>query len=104
MKNLEYCDLLDIYGKMLTDKQNNIMNQYYNLDCSLSEISENEKISRQAVMDTVRVAENSLTELEKKLGCFKKQKELSEQIDKLKEFLDDRTTEIADKIDKIIRS
>ena len=47
-RNVEISMLLQIYGKMLTDKQYELLNDYYNNDLSLSEIAENVGITRQA--------------------------------------------------------
>ena len=41
--------LLEIYGKLLTEKQSQMLEDYYNHDLSLSEIAENQDITRQAV-------------------------------------------------------
>ena len=41
--------LLEIYGKLLTPKQYEFMDYYYNKDLSLSEIADNNNITRQAV-------------------------------------------------------
>ncbi len=46
-KNLEISYLLDFYGDVLTDKQRDVMEQYYNDDLSLAEIAENFGITRQ---------------------------------------------------------
>ena len=40
-KNLEMGYLLDFYGEVLTEKQREMMSQYYHDDLSLSEIGEN---------------------------------------------------------------
>ena len=45
--------LLEIYGKLLTEKQYNFLDDYYNNDFSLSEIAENYKITKQAVRDNI---------------------------------------------------
>ena len=47
-KNLEMGYLLDFYGEVLTDKQREMMSQYYHDDLSLSEIGENFGITRRA--------------------------------------------------------
>ena len=64
--------LLEIYGKLLTNKQYNLLEDYYNSDLSLSEIAENEGITRQAVRDNLKKGENKLFEYEEKLGIMKK--------------------------------
>lgn len=64
--------LYDFYGKLLTDKQQNIIELYYNQDLSLGEIAEENKISRQAIHDIIRRAETALEEYEEKLGMLKK--------------------------------
>lgn len=64
--------LLETYGKLLTKKQYNLLDDYYNRDLSLSEIAENEGITRQAVRDNLKKGENKLFEYEEKLGVMKK--------------------------------
>ena len=71
-RKVEISMLCQIYGKLLTEKQLNIMDNYYNLDLSLSEIAENEGITRQAVRDIIKKGENKLFEFEEKLGIMKK--------------------------------
>ena len=72
-KNVEISMLCQIYGKLLTEKQLNILNDYYNNDYSLSEIAENNKITRQAVRDNLKKGENNLFEYEEKLGFMRKE-------------------------------
>ena len=71
-KNVKISILLDIYGKLLTEKQYKLLDDYYNNDLSLSDISENKKITRQAVRDNLKKGENNLFEYEDKLGIMKK--------------------------------
>ncbi len=67
-KDLNFSYLLDIYGGMLTDKQREMLEFYYNDDLSLSEIAANEGISRQGVRDSIKRGEEALLELEEKIG------------------------------------
>ena len=71
-KNVEISMLWQIYGKLLTEKQYEIIDYYYNNDLSLSEIAENENITRQAVRDIIKKGERKLFEYEEKLLFMKK--------------------------------
>ena len=53
-KKVEVSLLCQIYGKLLTEKQFNYINDYYNNDLSLSEIAENYNITRQAARDNIK--------------------------------------------------
>lgn len=64
--------LWQIYGKLLTEKQYEMINDYYNNDLSLSELAENHDITRQAVRDNIKKGENKLFELEEKLRYYEK--------------------------------
>ena len=63
-KNLEIALLFDFYGDMLTDKQRDVVELYYDNDLSLSEIAENEGITRQGVRDSIKRAEAQLLDME----------------------------------------
>ena len=67
-KNLDMSYLLDFYGNVLTEKQRDMMQQYFNMDLSLSEIADNFNITRQGVRDAVKRGETVLTELEEQIG------------------------------------
>ncbi len=66
MKDLYISALLDVYGEFLSEKQRLITEYYYNEDLSLSEIAENEGITRQAVSDIVKRTAAQLSEWEEK--------------------------------------
>ena len=91
-KTLEINRLLDIYGRLLTKQQFEIMSDYYYCDLSLSEISELRNISRTAVSDAIKTATKKLDKFEKNLGICgvfdkNRNKKTSEIIDKLEEDL-----------------
>ena len=71
-KHIEVSILWEIYGKLLTKKQYDVLNDYYNNDLSLSEIAENNKISRQGVRDIIKKGENKLFDYEEKLKIMEK--------------------------------
>ena len=52
-KDLSICKLNDVYGKLLTTKQTEMIKQFYDDDFSLGEIAENEGITRQAAHDAI---------------------------------------------------
>ena len=74
--NFEISKLLERYGAMLSDKQQRILDGYYNCDLSLSEIAENEGMSRQGASDFVKRSEAQLLEFEEKLQFCRKTDEL----------------------------
>ncbi|MCI8965471.1 MAG: putative DNA-binding protein [Clostridia bacterium] len=71
-KKVEISILCQIYGKLLTEKQYDFIDDYYNNDLSLSEIAENNGITRQAVRDNIKKGENKLFEYEEKLRIMNK--------------------------------
>ena len=83
-KNLEISILLDFYGEMLTEKQRDFLDYYYNEDLSLSEIAQNEGITRQGVRDAIKRAEAQMLDMESKLGLCAKWIELKKGLDEIK--------------------
>lgn len=71
-KVLEIGMLYDFYGELLTEKQKDVVELYYNDDLSLGEISETLGISRQGVYDMLKRSEKQLHHYEEKLGLVKK--------------------------------
>ena len=64
--------LFDFYGDVLTDRQKEFYDLYYNEDLSLAEIAENYGITRQGVRDVIVRAEAILTDLEDKTGLIRR--------------------------------
>lgn len=81
--------LFDFYGDMLTDRQKEFYDLYYNEDLSLSEIAENYGISRQGVRDVIVRAEATLTELEDKTGIIKRFHKMQDDVAALESIVDD---------------
>ncbi len=84
-KDLNIARLFDFYGDLLTEKQANMIDLYYNEDLSLGEIAEPAGISRQGVRDAIVRGENQLREFEEKLGLSKRFSAIEKQIEKIKE-------------------
>ncbi len=81
-KDLLVGALNDVYGEFLSDKQRRIISAYYDEDLSLAEISENEGITRQAVLDLIKRTSKKLKSVEEKCGYLKtflSLKDLSQQ-------------------------
>lgn len=85
-KNLEMSYLLDFYGNVLTEKQRDMMQQYYNMDLSLSEIADNFGITRQGVRDSIKRGESVLTDLEQQVGFAEKYRALMDGMEKIKTY------------------
>lgn len=79
-KDLKITFLLDFYGDMLTDKQREVVEAYYNEDLSLAEIAEDRDITRQGVRDAIKRAEQQLMEMEDRLGLAKRFKEVQDAL------------------------
>ncbi len=87
-KDLHISYLLDFYGELLTDKQRDSLDLYYNQDLSLGEIGSDLGITRQGVRDNIKRAEATLFEMEEKLGLAAKFSEINERLDSIKKNID----------------
>ena len=83
MKNQTYrmTMLFDFYGDILTERQRELFDLYYNEDLSLAEIAENCGISRQGVRDVIVRAEAAMNELEDKTGLLKRFMRMQDSVD-----------------------
>jgi hypothetical protein len=80
--------LCQIYGKLLTEKQYQILDDYYNNDLSLSEIAENNNITRQAVNDVINKGKTKLIEFEEKLLFMEKMLKKEKIVEKISKNLE----------------
>ncbi len=85
--------LYDFYGPLLTAKQAKIWDLYYQQDFSLSEIAEEEGISRQAVHDLLKRTEKILEYYEYKLGLILRLPREKEKLLRIQAMLDEVTRE-----------
>lgn len=100
--------LCEYYGKLLTAKQYMFLNDYYNNDLSLSEIADNNEITRQAVRDIIKKGENKLFQYEEKLSFMKRMLKQNKKIAKIlseltkiqKEYSDKQIATILEQIKK----
>ena len=105
-KKMRLDALYAFYGRMLTDKQNEIMDLYCNMDYSLGEISEVHSISRQAVHDTIKRTEKVLEHYEEQLGLYErfsdKQKAFERILECINEYKSTRSNALIDTNKKIV--
>ena len=71
-KNVQIGILCDIYGELLTEKQKDILDLYYNNNLSLAEIAEEMNITRQAVKDSIAKGEKRLFRIRGKTWNYEK--------------------------------
>ena len=81
LSKIQLSELLQVYGKMLTDKQREALTMYCDCDCSLSEIASEVGISRQGVRDAIVKGEATLVKLEEALHLANLYKELSRAVE-----------------------
>ena len=86
-KDLSISVLMDFYGGLLTDKQKDTLELYYDRDYSLAEIAEDMDISRQGVRDFIKRGEKQLYEFEEKLEMVKKYNDISVNLTKLEKLV-----------------
>jgi hypothetical protein len=96
-RKVEISILCDLYGKLLTEKQFEFLNDYYNNDLSLSEIAENNNITRQAVRDMIKKGEKKLFEYEEKLLFMKRMLNQEKKIERVLSELTKIQKESSDK-------
>lgn len=89
---VEISILMDLYGSLLTEKQSDIMDLYYNDDLSLAEISELNNTSRQAIHDLIKRCYKLLLSYEDKLHLLQKSLNREKKIMDLQKYLKDNCT------------
>ena len=83
-KDLNWAYLIDTYGCLLTDKQFEVIDLYYNEDWSLAEIAQSCGITRQGARDFIKRSEALMAEYEEKLGLCAKRRIIRDSIDNIR--------------------
>ena len=107
-KNVKISILCQLYGKLLSEKQLEFIDDYYNNDLSLSEIAENHGITRQAVRDILKKGEKKLFEYEEKLLFMKRMLNQEKKIEEIlveltkiqKDYTDNEIASILENVKK----
>ena len=86
-QNVRICLLFSFYRNMLTKRQIDCVDLYYNEDLSLAEISELLGITRQGVRDNIKRAENTMNDTEERLGLVSKFLGISEKLAKIDDII-----------------
>ncbi|MFC7679755.1 putative DNA-binding protein [Paenibacillus sp. GCM10028914] len=89
--------LFDFYEQLLTEKQQTFLKHYFHEDFSLGEIASEFEISRQAVYEHIKRAEQVLDTYEEKLGLLKKHEERLRELEKLRNMISDSALNDHDK-------
>ena len=87
-------NLLDLYKDLLTDKQIEIMEMYFQYDLSLSEIAEDSATTRSAVYDLIKRTSKILENYESKLHLLEKREKIQEVIKDLDENIKNKIEEL----------
>lgn len=101
-KSIILHQLFDMYQDLLTDKQKYYFEQYYFNDYSLTEISENKNVSRNAVHDQIKRTVSKLYDFETKLQLLansNKRQQLLQQLNDIN--TDDEVTRLLDELSKV---
>lgn len=93
-KTLEASELLDYYGPLLSEKQSELLNCYYNEDLSLAEIAKMMNVSRQAVHEQIKHGVKSLISYEEKLTLVKRHETLTNLMRELETALDQKSADV----------
>lgn len=88
-KTIEMNTLFDFYGPLLTTKQQDYLELYYQQDYSLGEIAHERNVSRQAVYDNIKRSEKLLKNYEATLHLVADFDQLDRQLKRLKDYAEE---------------
>ena len=102
-----YTKLFDVYGKLLSKKQYEVMDKFLNLDLAETELAELQGESRQSVHDAISKAKKQLVDFEEKCGVVKLKDKCRTNLENVRAFLsksDDSEKQAIDLIDETINN
>ena len=82
-KTIRYTKLFNLYSCLLSDAQKDILYDYFFLDLSISEISENKGISRAAVEDALSKGTKKLDSFENSVKSLEKSEKIRSKVEEL---------------------
>lgn len=82
-KDLGMTVLFDFYGEILTEKQRQVIDLYYNDDLSLAEIAEQAGITRQGVRDCIKRGEATMRFMEEKLRLARRFSQVRQALEEI---------------------
>lgn len=91
-----YNQLFDLYGNLLTNREKEIFNLFYEEDLSLQEIADLRNVSKSSIGKSIKIITEKLEEYEQKLGFLNKQNQIKKELNCLNDEL------IKEKIMKIL--
>lgn len=94
-KKIYLNNLYDYYCDLFTEKQKEYFEEYYFNDLSLSEIAENNQVSRNAVHGQIKI-------IEEKLEYYESILKLYEKACKIREIIEDIDENKKNKIEELI--
>lgn len=97
-KREKYNLLYQYYANLFTEKQQRIFTDYYQNDFSLSEIAENEEVSKQAISDQIIKIINSLDEFENELQLLRNDNQRQNLYNQLKKINNPQVNDIVSKL------
>ena len=93
--DIHYVELFDYYGELFTDKQKEYFMDYYFNNYSLTEIADNNNLSRNAIHKNIK-------DIVKKLEYYEDKLNLCSNKNKIKELIKDLDDDLKDKIEELI--
>mgnify|MGYP002641231240 CR=1 FL=1 len=101
-KSIQLINLYDLYQELLTDKQKSYFEDYYFNDYSITEISDNSAVSRNAVHDQLKRTAAKLNDLESKIHLYEISKKRQIIIKEIRNITDnEKIQDLLNELEKV---